>query len=156
VVLAVLDYFAYQRDRFQRRSDDLLHNILPDEIADRLKAGKAMIADDFAAASVLFADVVNFTPMSTGMRMESEGIAGSIQVGPATYELIKDAYVCEARGRIPVKGKQSMETYLLISGVPAGPAHGPRPTGTPSRASDHLEGPHHAVRDEGGRVRVPR
>jgi class 3 adenylate cyclase len=41
--------------------------------------------------------------------------AGSIQVGPATYELVKDAYVCEARGRIPVKGKLAMETYRLIS-----------------------------------------
>ncbi len=67
VVLAVLAYFAHQRDRFQRRSDDLLHNILPDEVADRLKAGKVTIADDFAAASVLFADVVDFTPMSAGM-----------------------------------------------------------------------------------------
>ena len=215
LVLAVLAYFAHQRDRFQRRSDDLLHNILPNEIADRLKDGRAMIADDFAAASVLFADVVNFTPMSAGMapaelvgllndvftsfdelvaelglekiktvgdaymvaadhahaiaelalrirdhvatsevagrrlslriginsgpvtagiigthkfaydlwgdtvntasRMESEGIPGAIQVSPATYELIKDAYVCEARGRIPVKGKLAMETYLLAS-----------------------------------------
>ena len=222
LVLAVLAYFAHQRDRFQRRSDDLLHNILPNEIADRLKDGRAMIADDFAAASVLFADVVDFTPMSAGMapaelvgllndvftsfdgfvaelglekiktvgdeymvaagvprpradhahaiaelalrirdhvatsevagrrlslriginsgpvtagiigahkfaydlwgdtvntasRMESEGIPGAIQVSPATYELIKDAYVCEARGRIPVKGKLAMETYLLIS-----------------------------------------
>jgi guanylate cyclase len=67
VVLAVLAYFARQRDRFQRRSNDLLHNILPDEIADRLKGGKVMIADDFAAVSVLFADVVDFTPMSAGM-----------------------------------------------------------------------------------------
>ena len=67
LVLAVLAYFAHQRDRFQRRSDRLLHNILPNEIADRLKDGRAMIADDFAAASVLFADVVNFTPMSAGM-----------------------------------------------------------------------------------------
>jgi hypothetical protein len=40
VVMAVLAYFAHQRDRFQRRSDDLLHNILPDEIADRLKVGR--------------------------------------------------------------------------------------------------------------------
>ena len=40
LVLAVLAYFAHQRDRFQRRSDDLLHNILPDEIADRLKDGR--------------------------------------------------------------------------------------------------------------------
>ncbi|HKP99834.1 MAG TPA: adenylate/guanylate cyclase domain-containing protein [Actinomycetes bacterium] len=53
--------------------------------------------------------------VNTASRMESEGVAGAIQVSPATYELIKDAYVCEARGRIPVKGKLAMETYLLVS-----------------------------------------
>jgi hypothetical protein len=47
--------------------------------------------------------------------MESEGVPGSIQVTPATYELIKDAYECEPRGYIPVKGKSSMMTDLLIS-----------------------------------------
>jgi guanylate cyclase len=222
VTLAVLAYFVHQRDRFQERSDDLLHNILPDEIAERLKTDNTMIADDFASASVLFADVVGFTPMSAGMspsdlvgllddvftrfdgfvaelglekiktvgdeymvaagvprgrldhahviaelalrirdhfatnqvkgrrlsfriginsgpvtagiigthkfsydlwgdtvnaasRMESEGVPGSIQVSAATYELIKDMYVCEARGITSVKGKGEMETYLLIS-----------------------------------------
>jgi len=47
--------------------------------------------------------------------MESEGVPGSIQVSAATYELIKDMYVCEARGITSVKGKGEMETYLLIS-----------------------------------------
>jgi adenylate cyclase len=67
VTVAVLVYFVRQRDRFQKRSDDLLHNILPEEIAARLKDGSAMIADDVPSASVLFADVVGFTPMSFGM-----------------------------------------------------------------------------------------
>jgi class 3 adenylate cyclase len=58
----------------------------------------------------LWGDTVN-----TASRMESEGVPGSIQVSPATYELIKDAYVCEARGPIPVKGKAEMLTYLIIS-----------------------------------------
>ena len=209
LTIAVLAYFVRQRDRFQERSDDLLHNILPDEIVARLKAGSTMIADDFTSASVLFADVVGFTPMSAAMspaelvgllddvftrfdgfvaelglekiktvgdeymaaagvpraradhahaiadlalrirdhvaanqvnghrlslriginsgpvtagiigahkfsydlwgdtvntasRMESEGVPGSIQVSPSTYELIKDEYLCEARGLIPV------------------------------------------------------
>jgi adenylate cyclase len=56
--------------------------------------------------------------VNVASRMESEGFPGSIQLAPATYELIKDAYVCEARGRIPVKGKLAMETYLLISRRP--------------------------------------
>ena len=67
VTYAVVIYFVRQRDRFQKQSDDLLHNILPDEIASRLKASTTMIADSFESASVLFADVVDFTPMSAGM-----------------------------------------------------------------------------------------
>jgi adenylate cyclase len=66
-VFAGMAYFVRQRDRFQQESDDLLHNILPDEIAARLKADRSMIADDYDSASVLFADVVDFTPMSAGM-----------------------------------------------------------------------------------------
>jgi adenylate cyclase len=222
LTIAVLAYFVRQRDRYQKRSDDLLHNILPDEIAARLKDGNTMIADDVPSASVMFADLVGFTPMSAGMspaglvgllsevfttfdgfvadlglekiktvgdeymaaagvprprpdhahaiaelalrmrdhlktnsiqghrlslriginsgpltagiigthkfsydlwgdtvntasRMEFEGVPGSIQVSPATYELIKDAYECESRGSMPIKGKSSMMTYLLVS-----------------------------------------
>jgi hypothetical protein len=47
--------------------------------------------------------------------MESEGIAGSIHVTPATYELIRDGFVCEPRGVVSVKGKGDMNTYLLVS-----------------------------------------
>jgi class 3 adenylate cyclase len=67
VGIAILVYFVRQRDLYQRRSDDLLHNILPDEIAARLKDETTTIADDVPAASVLFADVVGFTPMSATM-----------------------------------------------------------------------------------------
>jgi guanylate cyclase len=66
-VFAGMAYFVRQRDRFQKESDDLLHNILPDEIAARLKTDPSMIADNFPHASVLFADVVGFTPMSAEM-----------------------------------------------------------------------------------------
>ncbi|MFV1962876.1 MAG: adenylate/guanylate cyclase domain-containing protein, partial [Acidimicrobiia bacterium] len=48
-------------------------------------------------------------------RMESEGVEGSIQVGRATYELIRDEFVCEPRGVVSVKGKGDMDTYFLIS-----------------------------------------
>ena len=64
VTMAVMIYFARQRDRFQQRSDDLLHAILPDQIAAQLKEQPGTIADDVPSASVLFADVVDFTPMS--------------------------------------------------------------------------------------------
>lgn len=52
----------------QQRSELLLLNILPRPIADRLKADGRMIADHFDAASIVFADVVDFTPLAQGLR----------------------------------------------------------------------------------------
>src|SRR6266550_3998169 len=42
--------------------------ILPRSIADKLKADTATIADQIDAASILFADVVDFTPLSEGLQ----------------------------------------------------------------------------------------
>ncbi|MEA5603429.1 adenylate/guanylate cyclase domain-containing protein [Nostoc sp. UHCC 0252] len=56
----------------------------------------------------LWGDTVN-----TASRMESHGIAGSIQVCEATYQLLKDKYLFEKRGLIQVKGKGEMMTYIL-------------------------------------------
>jgi guanylate cyclase len=64
VIIALLVYFRRQRDRFQQESTDLLHNILPASIAARLKSGDELIADDMADVSVLFADIVGFTPIA--------------------------------------------------------------------------------------------
>ncbi|MBK5266653.1 MAG: PAS domain S-box protein, partial [Acidimicrobiia bacterium] len=67
-------YFIRQRDRARtelkaerHRSDQLLLNILPGPIADRLKSGESNIADRVDAVTVLFADLVGFTPLSAGM-----------------------------------------------------------------------------------------
>jgi class 3 adenylate cyclase len=46
------------------RSEELLLNVLPPSIAERLKAKDRPIADGFANVSVLFADIVGFTKMS--------------------------------------------------------------------------------------------
>ncbi|WP_017719325.1 adenylate/guanylate cyclase domain-containing protein [Kamptonema formosum] len=56
----------------------------------------------------LWGDTVNIAS-----RMESQGIAGSIQVAPATYQLLRDMYQFQERGEIDVKGKGTMVTYLL-------------------------------------------
>lgn len=57
----------------------------------------------------LWGDTVN-----TASRMESGGIPGQIQVSPATYELLAgNGYTFEPRGTIEVKGKGTMETWLL-------------------------------------------
>lgn len=51
-----------QRER--AKSEQLLLNILPAPIAERLKQGEGLIVDDFSDVTVLFADIVGFTTMS--------------------------------------------------------------------------------------------
>ena len=205
----------------QEKSERLLLNILPAMIADRLKQGQINIADGFAEVTILFADIVGFTEISsrtspaelvellnkifssfdslseqyglekiktigdnymvagglplpctnhaesiaemalemqqeimkfrdecgkplnirigintgpvvagvigtkkfiydlwgdavnTASRMESQGLPGKIQVSSSTYELLCDKYLLEKRGKINVKGKGAMTTYLL-------------------------------------------
>ncbi|USR92206.1 response regulator [Phormidium yuhuli AB48] len=64
----------------------------------------------------LWGDTVN-----TASRMESHGIANTIQVTEATYERLKDSFEFERRGVIDVKGKGKMTTYLLLDRLPALP-----------------------------------
>jgi adenylate cyclase len=108
-LFAAMAYFVRQRDRFQKESDDLLHNILPDEIATRLKANSGMIADDYPDASVLFADVVNFTPMSAGLSP------------PELVGLLNDVFTT-FDGFVEELGLEKIKTvgdeYMVASGVP--------------------------------------
>lgn len=205
----------------QEQSERLLLNILPEPIADRLKAEEKIIADSFDEVTIMFADLVNFTPMAchtsptelvrllneifsifdrltekhrlekiktlgdaymvvgglpmprkdhadaiaqmaldmqqaiaefnlnqgtnfnlrigintgpvvagvigtkkftydlwgdavnTASRMESHGLAGTIQVTETTYDLLRDKFLFEERGIINIKGKGEMKTYLL-------------------------------------------
>lgn len=53
-------------------------------------------------------------PVNTASRMESSGVPGKIQITCATYELIKEEFICERRGNILVKGKGEMETWYLV------------------------------------------
>jgi len=72
------------------RAEELLLNVLPAAIAERLKRGQRPIADGFPRVSVLFADIVGFTRYAEGRsptevigtlrefheRMEREGVVG--------------------------------------------------------------------------------
>ena len=225
IVFLMVYFFVGQRNMFQEKSESLLLNILPKEIVAILKNKPRTIADHFDGASILFADVVNFTPLSatmtptelvellnevfsyfdlltdkyglekiktigdcymvasgvprprtdhaqvlttmalemrdyvsqhefcgrkltfriglnsgpvvagvighkkyiydlwgdavnTASRMESHGRGGIIQITRATYELVKDDFVCEPQGTVEVKGKGEMEVWFVTGKTP--------------------------------------
>lgn len=109
LIFAVLLYFVRQRDHFQKQSDDLLHNILPDEIADQLKREHGMIADYYPAVSVLFADVVDFTPMSSSMAPQE--LVGLLD------EVFKDLDKLVSSAGLE-KIKTIGDEYMVAAGVP--------------------------------------
>ena len=234
VCFFLLSYFVRQRERAaaalaveREKSERLLLNVLPEPIATRLKDAEGVIADGFDEATVLFADIVDFTPMSqriapaevvvlldrvfsafdelaerhglekiktigdaymvaggipvprsdhaeavaemalqmrdlcarltgsdgvalsvrigidsgpvvagvigrrkfiydlwgdtvnTASRMESQGLPGEIQVTARVRDRLDGRYEFRPRGRVSVKGKGDMETYLLTGRVPA-------------------------------------
>lgn len=53
-------------------------------------------------------------------RMESQGMPGRIQVSEATYQLIKNEFLFEERGRIDIRGMGEMTTYFLTAEVKPG------------------------------------
>ena len=47
-----------------QRSEALIHNVLPAPVARRLLGGERTIADDYPSVTVLFGDIVGFTPLA--------------------------------------------------------------------------------------------
>jgi guanylate cyclase len=241
IAIFLLGYFVGEKNRLftllqgeQTKSENLLLNILPREIAAILKNESRTIADHYTEASILFADMVGFTPLSARLapvevvellneafthfdslldtygvekirtigdsymvasgvprrradhaqalvcmaldmrdfinthhfrnghqisfriginsgpviggvigkrkfvydvwgdavnvasRMESHGTGGTIQITRATYELIRDQFVCEPRGTLEVKGKGEMEVWRVLSAKEGSPQQKPR------------------------------
>jgi adenylate cyclase len=62
VTFLLLRYVDIRRRNAEARSEELLTNAIPSSIATRLKHGEDRIAESYAATSVVFADLVGFTP----------------------------------------------------------------------------------------------
>ena len=105
----VVFYYVRQRTLLLERSDALLRNVLPDEVAERLKSSPETIADSFESASILFADVAGFTPMSAGMT-------------PRELVSLLDELFSDFDGLVDECGLEKIKTigdaYMVASGVP--------------------------------------
>jgi guanylate cyclase len=116
VVFGLLAQFVRQREDAlaalqveQDRAENLLLNILPRSIADKLKTDTATIADQFAAASILFADVVDFTPLSE--RLQPAEVVGVLDHLFTHFDLLAERYGVE-------KIKTIGDCYMVAAGVP--------------------------------------
>ncbi|MBL8020767.1 MAG: adenylate/guanylate cyclase domain-containing protein, partial [Leptospirales bacterium] len=51
--------------------------------------------------------------VNTASRMESSGVTGRVNISRATYDLIRDFFECEYRGRVAAKNKGEIEMYFV-------------------------------------------
>lgn len=110
IVFTLLAVFARQRREALLRAESLLLNILPRSIADRLKDDTRTIADQFSSASILFADVVDFTPLSE--RLPPTEVVGMLDHLFSHFDTLAERHDLE-------KIKTIGDCYMVAAGVPA-------------------------------------
>ena len=115
-IFLTLYYFISQRDLAfrllrgeQEKSEALLLNILPADIAAILKNDNRTIADYHEGASILFADVVNFTPMSA--QMTPTELVELLNEIFSRFDALVEKYGLE-------KIKTIGDCYMVAGGVP--------------------------------------
>ena len=111
LVTAIVIYYAMKlADKAETELEDLLHNILPGEIVRRLKeTPDQAIADHYSEASVLFVDMVGFTPLSKKL---------GIQKTSEILNLIIHEFDSLAKELGVEKIKTIGDAYMAATGVP--------------------------------------
>jgi len=99
----------------RKKSDNLLLNILPAEVAEELRTKGTTTAKHFDNVTVLFTDFVNFT--DTGGRMSPQSLIDELHTCFKKFDEITSRYNIE-------KIKTIGDAYLAIGGLPsADPLH---------------------------------
>lgn len=116
VAFTLLAVFANQRNAAltalraeQERSEDLLLRVLPRPIAERLKGSEETIADQFVSASIVFADVVDFTPLAE--RLPPADVVGILEHLFSRFDALVERHGLE-------KVKTIGDCYMAVAGVP--------------------------------------
>ena len=101
---------AFADLRLEReKSERLLRNILPEQIATRLKEGESTIAESFPAVSVLFADLKGFTEFS--QRCDPRHLVGLLDEIFSAFDHLAQTYGVE-------KIKTIGDAYMAVAGLP--------------------------------------
>ncbi|MCZ6845392.1 MAG: adenylate/guanylate cyclase domain-containing protein, partial [Alphaproteobacteria bacterium] len=108
-IFLLVFYFVGEKNAFQEKSEALLLNILPKEIAAILKDEHRTIANHFEGASVLFADIVGFTSMSA--TMSPQELVKLLDEVFSHFDYLTEKYELE-------KIKTIGDCYMVASGIP--------------------------------------
>jgi adenylate cyclase len=93
----------------QARSERLLYNVLPCAIAERLKQDSTAIAEQFNDVSILFADIVGFTPLAVELKpTELVALLNDIF---SRFDRLSEQYGLE-------KIKTIGDAYMVVAGLP--------------------------------------
>jgi class 3 adenylate cyclase len=105
----LLQYFVRARDREHARSERLLLNVLPEPVAARLKSDEGIVADACPRVTVLFADIVGFTPLSE--QLSAEDVVALLDRIFARWDAVAADLGVE-------KIKTIGDAYMVASGIP--------------------------------------
>jgi class 3 adenylate cyclase len=92
-----------------RENEALLLNILPGEIAERLKGGENEIADSFADVTVLFGDLAGFTALSA--KMSADDVVDMLNGLFSRFDRVANELGIE-------KIKTIGDCYMAVCGLP--------------------------------------
>jgi class 3 adenylate cyclase len=98
-----------QLEAANQQNLELLLNILPEPIADRIRAGEGLIADRHDDVSLLFADIVGFTAMSSVM--DPEELVRLLDQVFGVFDALVEASGLE-------KVKTIGDAYMIVGGMP--------------------------------------
>jgi class 3 adenylate cyclase len=93
----------------QEKSERLLLSILPKPVAEQLKQDKQTIAESFSEATVLFADIVNFTELST--HRSPIDIVNLLNHIFSAFDALAEVHDLE-------KIKTIGDAYMVVGGIP--------------------------------------
>ena len=96
-------------DRANARLEDLLENMLPHSVAQRLRREGRTFADGYAQCSILFADIVGFTTLSE--HIPPEAVVAKLNAIFSRFDEL-----AEARGLEKIK--TIGDAYMIASGIP--------------------------------------
>lgn len=116
VAFILLHYFIGQESRFlellrleQEKSENLLQNVLPKEIAAILKDKNETIAEHYDSVSILFADIVGFTTLSN--EMSPTEMVDLLNEVFSRFDALVTKYNLE-------KIRTIGDNYMVVSGAP--------------------------------------